>query len=90
MLLGTFDSVLYKDIHMSINLGNHTPHLFSWFPLFIPLRVPVLVHTDQLITYDIWRYITIYKEYILIYIYIYGIGVWIITRVGMNGGYPAP
>jgi protein arginine N-methyltransferase 5 len=40
---GYFDSVLYKDVHLSIYPPTHTPNMFSWFPIFFPLRTPVHV-----------------------------------------------
>ena len=38
-LAGYFDSTLYDDVHLSINPVTHTPNMFSWFPIFFPLRV---------------------------------------------------
>jgi hypothetical protein len=37
-LAGFFDSVLYKDVHISINPATFSTGMFSWFPLFFPLR----------------------------------------------------
>lgn len=34
---GYFDTVLYKDIILSINPLTHTPGMFSWFPMFFPM-----------------------------------------------------
>lgn len=36
---GYFDSMLFDDVHISINPKTHTPGMFSWFPLYFPLRV---------------------------------------------------
>lgn len=33
---GYFDTVLYKNIILSINPLTHTPGMFSWFPMFFP------------------------------------------------------
>ena len=36
---GYFDCVLYKDIEMSIHPERHSTGMFSWFPIFFPLKV---------------------------------------------------
>jgi len=38
---GYFESVLYKDVLLSIRPETHTPNMFSWFPIFFPLVKPV-------------------------------------------------
>ncbi|QDZ24425.1 protein arginine N-methyltransferase [Chloropicon primus] len=38
---GYFESVLYKDVLLSIRPETHTPNMFSWFPIFFPLARPV-------------------------------------------------
>jgi protein arginine N-methyltransferase 5 len=53
---GTFHCVLYKDVCISIVPESHSPHMFSWFPLFIPLTVPLRVNKSDIITVNIWRY----------------------------------
>jgi hypothetical protein len=40
---GYFDAELYKDVHLSIFPPTHTPNMFSWFPIYFPLRTPVYV-----------------------------------------------
>ena len=40
---GYFDAELYKDVHLSIYPPTHTPNMFSWFPIYFPLRTPVHV-----------------------------------------------
>jgi protein arginine N-methyltransferase 5 len=40
---GYFDAELYKDVHLSIFPPTHTPNMFSWFPIYFPLRTPVHV-----------------------------------------------
>lgn len=42
---GYFESVLYKNITMNTNPSTHTPAMFSWFPIYFPLR-PEHVVTD--------------------------------------------
>ena len=38
---GYFESVLYKDTMISIHPHTHSPGMFSWFPIFFPIRVSV-------------------------------------------------
>jgi protein arginine N-methyltransferase 5 len=40
---GYFDAQLYKDVHLSIFPPTHTPNMFSWFPIYFPLRTPIHV-----------------------------------------------
>ncbi|KAL0739266.1 hypothetical protein Bca4012_015476 [Brassica carinata] len=52
---GYFDSVLYKDVHLGIEPTTATPNMFSWFPIFFPLRKPVEVHPDSPLEVHFWR-----------------------------------
>jgi len=52
---GSFESTLYKDVMISIRPTTHSPGMFSWFPLFLPLLNPVRVNTGDVITVSIWR-----------------------------------
>jgi hypothetical protein len=36
---GYFDCVLYKDLELSIHPERHSTGMFSWFPIFFPLKV---------------------------------------------------
>ncbi|CAG8485867.1 5065_t:CDS:10 [Cetraspora pellucida] len=38
-IAGYFESILYKDIILSIHPDTHSVDMFSWFPIFFPLRV---------------------------------------------------
>jgi len=40
---GYFDAQLYKDVHLSTHPPTHTPNMFSWFPIYFPLRTPFYV-----------------------------------------------
>ena len=40
---GYFDAKLYNDVHLSIHPPTHTPNMFSWFPIYFPLREPFYV-----------------------------------------------
>lgn len=37
--LGFFETVLYKDIMLSINPQTHSTNMVSWFPIVFPLHV---------------------------------------------------
>nr|VDD40740.1 unnamed protein product [Brassica oleracea] len=52
---GYFDSVLYKDVHLGIEPTTATPNMFSWFPIFFPLRKPVEVHPGSPLEVHFWR-----------------------------------
>lgn len=41
---------------ISIAPQSHSPGMFSWFPLFIPLANPLRVHVDDIVTVNVWRY----------------------------------
>ncbi|XP_020245185.1 protein arginine N-methyltransferase 5 isoform X2 [Asparagus officinalis] len=52
---GYFDSVLYKDVHLGIEPTTATPNMFSWFPIFFPLRRPLCVPTGSTLEVHFWR-----------------------------------
>lgn len=52
---GYFDAVLYKDVHLGIEPSTATPNMFSWFPIFFPLRTPQLVSTSSTLEVHFWR-----------------------------------
>jgi protein arginine N-methyltransferase 5 len=52
---GYFDATLYDDVHCSIEPSTHSPAMFSWFPLFFPLRSPTLVTAGAPLTVSFWR-----------------------------------
>lgn len=54
-LVGYFESVLYKDVTLNTHPPTHTPHMFSWFPIFFPLREPVYSPAGQSIQVHMWR-----------------------------------
>ena len=45
-----------QDVMISIAPQSHSPGMFSWFPLFIPLANPLRVHVDDIVTVNVWRY----------------------------------
>lgn len=54
-IAGYFESVLYKDVMISIHPDTHSPGMFSWFPIFFPLRTPLQVSRGSTVTLDFWR-----------------------------------
>lgn len=52
---GYFDTVLYKDIQLSIHPTSHSPGLFSWFPIFFPLKDPIYVSSKDQLEVHFWR-----------------------------------
>ena len=38
---GYFETVLYKDVMLSINPATHSPGMFSWFPVLFPIQNPI-------------------------------------------------
>lgn len=54
-IAGYFEAVLYKNVMISIHPETHSPDMFSWFPIFFPLRTPLQVPKGATITLDFWR-----------------------------------
>ena len=52
---GYFNCVLYKDIVLSTEPSTHSPGMFSWFPMFIPLVTPLIVKQSEEIALCVWR-----------------------------------
>lgn len=52
---GYFDATLYKDVHLGIEPTMSTPNMFSWFPIFFPLRTPVCVNPGTPLEVHFWR-----------------------------------
>jgi len=53
--VGYFDSRLYGDHYISINPQNFSTGMFSWFPIYIPIREPMYVPADTTIELQMWR-----------------------------------
>eukprot|EP00922_Rhytidocystis_sp_ex-Travisia-forbesii_P064360 GHVS01095652.1.p1 GENE.GHVS01095652.1~~GHVS01095652.1.p1 ORF type:complete len:750 (-),score=75.08 GHVS01095652.1:1007-3163(-) len=52
---GYFDCCLYKDVRISIAPRTFSEGMFSWFPLYFPLKEPVYVHRGDVVKCHIWR-----------------------------------
>jgi hypothetical protein len=51
--LGYFSSVLYKDVNISILPATYSHGMFSWFPIFFPLRVCAnTLHSEFTLTHS--------------------------------------
>lgn len=55
---GYFDTVLYKDIKLSIHPMEHTRGLISWYPLYFPLSEPQQLHAGAKIQVNLRRCIS--------------------------------
>mmetsp|Transcript_56820 Transcript_56820/g.122866 ORF Transcript_56820/g.122866 Transcript_56820/m.122866 type:complete len:611 (+) Transcript_56820:71-1903(+) len=52
---GYFHCDLYKDLSVSINPDTYSEGMFSWFPIYFPLRTPVLIRQGQQLKSHWWR-----------------------------------
>lgn len=52
---GFFETVLFKDVNLSIHPETHTPDMVSWFPIVFPLPEPVHVTEGSAIEVSFWR-----------------------------------
>lgn len=53
--------MLYKDVLLSIYPPSATPNMFSWFPIFFPLRQPVHLAAGQPVEAHMWRCCSAHK-----------------------------
>jgi type II protein arginine methyltransferase len=56
-LAGYFESRLYGDVFISILPGspNFSDGMFSWFPLYFPLRTPLFAAAGESLEVSVWR-----------------------------------
>ncbi|CEG38483.1 protein arginine n [Plasmopara halstedii] len=52
---GYFDAVLFEDVTLSIEPELHSDGMFSWFPIFFPLRQPLRLEKGDDIVVSFWR-----------------------------------
>jgi protein arginine N-methyltransferase 5 len=52
---GYFHCVLYGDIVLSIVPHMHTAGMFSWFPIYFPIKDPLYVHQGDKLVVHFWR-----------------------------------
>jgi protein arginine N-methyltransferase 5 len=55
---GYFECTLYKNTMISILPATHNPGMFSWFPIFFPLREPIQMKKDDDLTLHFWRLVS--------------------------------
>ncbi|RKP27969.1 protein arginine N-methyltransferase 5 [Syncephalis pseudoplumigaleata] len=54
-IAGYFDTVLYKDVTLSILPSTASEGMFSWFPILFPLKNPIYVPSDAIVDVHFWR-----------------------------------
>jgi type II protein arginine methyltransferase len=52
---GYFEAKLYGDISISIVPQTFSTGMFSWFPIYIPLRTPVYARKGSAVEVHVWR-----------------------------------
>lgn len=52
---GYFETVLYKDVRLSIVPESFSDGMFSWFPAYFPLVKPILLDKGEEIQINFWR-----------------------------------
>ncbi|KAK9398216.1 protein arginine N-methyltransferase 5 [Crotalus adamanteus] len=52
---GYFETKLYGDVTLSIRPETHSPGMFSWFPIFFPIKQPMTVQAGEKIRVAFWR-----------------------------------
>ncbi|KAM5194466.1 protein arginine N-methyltransferase 5 [Mantella aurantiaca] len=54
-MAGYFQTVLYKDVTLSICPKTHSPGMFSWFPILFPIKQPIPVREGETVCIRFWR-----------------------------------
>ncbi|XP_069489949.1 protein arginine N-methyltransferase 5 [Ambystoma mexicanum] len=52
---GYFETVLYKDVTLSIRPETHSPGMFSWFPILFPIKQPIMLSKGDTVCVCFWR-----------------------------------
>eukprot|EP00300_Choanocystis_sp_HF-7_P030775 c39725_g1_i1.p1 GENE.c39725_g1_i1~~c39725_g1_i1.p1 ORF type:complete len:635 (-),score=115.50 c39725_g1_i1:74-1939(-) len=52
---GYFETTLYGDVMLSTNPATATPDMYSWFPIYIPLKSPLAVRAGDSLLVHMWR-----------------------------------
>ncbi|XP_072269944.1 protein arginine N-methyltransferase 5 [Pyxicephalus adspersus] len=52
---GYFETVLYKDVTLSICPETHSPGMFSWFPILFPIKQPIPLQEGDTVCVRFWR-----------------------------------
>jgi protein arginine N-methyltransferase 5 len=59
--VGYFHATLYKDVAISTDPATESVGMFSWFPLYMPLRHPVTVPDGATVAVQFWRHVSSHK-----------------------------
>eukprot|EP00823_Brevimastigomonas_motovehiculus_P006290 TRINITY_DN5161_c0_g1_i1.p1 TRINITY_DN5161_c0_g1~~TRINITY_DN5161_c0_g1_i1.p1 ORF type:complete len:151 (-),score=48.37 TRINITY_DN5161_c0_g1_i1:160-549(-) len=54
-LAGYFEAQLYKDVYLSIYPPTANEGMFSWFPIYFPIKAPIYVPAHSEIEVHMWR-----------------------------------
>eukprot|EP00160_Parvularia_atlantis_P001628 Unigene11307_Nuclearia_a/m.34547 Unigene11307_Nuclearia_a/g.34547 ORF Unigene11307_Nuclearia_a/g.34547 Unigene11307_Nuclearia_a/m.34547 type:complete len:633 (-) Unigene11307_Nuclearia_a:108-2006(-) len=54
-IAGYFESRLFEELQLSIHPATHSPGMFSWFPIFFPLRTPLYARAGTAVEATFWR-----------------------------------
>lgn len=52
---GYFTAILYENITLSIEPSTYSPDMFSWFPIFFPLKEPIQLKAKDEVVVHFWR-----------------------------------
>ncbi|KAK3086104.1 hypothetical protein FSP39_013632 [Pinctada imbricata] len=52
---GYFDAILYNNVTLSILPETHSPGMFSWFPIYFPVKIPTYLKKDDTVEIHLWR-----------------------------------
>ncbi|KAF7390207.1 hypothetical protein HZH68_012064 [Vespula germanica] len=52
---GYFKAILYDNITLSIEPSTHSPEMFSWFPIFFPIKESIQLKKGNKIVLHFWR-----------------------------------
>ena len=52
---GYFSSCLYRDISISIHPITYSTGMFSWFPMYFPIRQPLYIDRAEILLVNFWR-----------------------------------
>ncbi|TPX49281.1 hypothetical protein SeMB42_g02677 [Synchytrium endobioticum] len=54
-IAGYFETTLYKNVKLSIRPQTYSTGMLSWFPIFFPLKNPVLLTENSSVEVHMWR-----------------------------------
>ncbi len=55
---GYFESQLFDDEYISINPQTFSTGMFSWFPIYFPIKEPIYVAEGQVVELHMWRIVS--------------------------------